>query len=110
MSDKLKQMAAIAALNKMMKQGHFSICTIDSVGKALGVSVQCESYSILSTLHCVDFLDMPPELRSAIPELINKCISGGLIYQFSSVQSKTIDVSPAEEAAPSFAHRLRRLL
>ena len=110
MSDKLKQMAAMAALNKMMKQGHFSICAIDSVGKVLGVSVQCESYSILNALHCVDFSDMQPELRNAIPELINKCIGGGLIYQFSSVQSKIIDVSPREEAPKTFTQRLFRIL
>jgi hypothetical protein len=110
MSENIKNMAALIALNNMMSKGYFDICTIDSVGELLGVSVRCESYSVLKVLHCVYFEKMPPDLRNAIPELINKCIGGGLIYQFSSVQSKTIDVSPVEEVAPSFAQRLRRIL
>lgn len=36
MTTDLRDIAAVTALNKMMDQGWFSICTIDNVGRLLG--------------------------------------------------------------------------
>lgn len=69
MSD-LKVMAAEAALKKMVQGSHFSICTLDTIIKMMDVKPDRDAYSILHTLHCVDYNQMRPELLQALPELI----------------------------------------
>lgn len=49
----LKELAAMTALNEMMRKGHFSICTIDTVSKMLDVDPRGEAYDLLRTLHCM---------------------------------------------------------
>lgn len=91
----LQELAAIAALNKMFKQGHFDICTIRSVAEMLHVTLGGEAYCVLHTLHCVDFADMPTELREAIPGLIRECLALSPIYEFDHLKQRTITVSPS---------------
>lgn len=93
----LKQMAAMTALNNMMQKDSFSICTIDNVGKVLGVNPKGESYDILYTLHCVNFSKMQPELRDAIPDLIQQCLGVAPVYQFTNLAQQITDVMPTEE-------------
>lgn len=69
MSD-LQVMAAEAALKKMVDSSHFSICTLDKIIEMMGVKPDREAYRILSTLHCVDYNQMRPELLQALPDLI----------------------------------------
>lgn len=89
--NKLKELAAITALNHMMKGGHFSICTVDSVAEMLGVNCRgMEAYAILRTVHCIDFGKMPPELREAVPQLIRQCLNRGPEFQFASLQKEVI--------------------
>jgi hypothetical protein len=71
----LKIMAAQAALTKMVASSHFSICTIDTICKMLGVKPDREAYEILHTLHCVDYNQMPPQLLQALPELIHRVVN-----------------------------------
>jgi hypothetical protein len=91
--DNLQEMAAVAVLNKMFKQGHFSIYTIDRIAEMTKVPVDGEAYRILSTLHFVEFADMPTELREVIPRLIRECLSLSPIYEFEHLKQKTIIVS-----------------
>jgi hypothetical protein len=81
--DDLKQQAAIAALNKMMSQGHFSICTIDTIAKMLGITPEPESYAVLRTLHCVDYTAMPRDLYASLPNIIQTALSGHQVFQFA---------------------------
>jgi hypothetical protein len=81
MSD-LKQMAALAALNKMMSGGYFDICTIDSIIKMLGVTADPDAYTTLRAIHCVHFDKMPRELYASIPALIQRVLSGAQVFQF----------------------------
>lgn len=90
--DQLKQLSALAALNKMMLGTHFSICTLDDVIKVLGTRPDGQAYDILRPLHCVHWTDMPAELRDAVPRLIERCISIPA-YQFQITQ-----VPPADRA------------
>lgn len=90
----LKKMAALTALNNMMAGGHFSICTVDSVAKMLNVQCRCEAYSILTTVHCLDFAKMPAELRNAIPGLIQECLGVAPVYQFKTMDKQVIEVAP----------------
>lgn len=74
MSTDLKVMAAHAALTKLVSSGHFSICTIDTIAKMLGVVPEREAYQILHTLHCVDYNQMPAALLSELPNLIARVL------------------------------------
>lgn len=90
-----EQLAALTALNKMLAGRYFDICTIDSVCHLLGVPGSGgEAYNLLRTLHCVDYLAMPQELRDAIPGLIEQVLGVAPAYQF-----KVQDVNP-EPAKP----------
>lgn len=73
MSD-IKVLAAEAALQKMLKGGHFSICTIDKIVEMLSIKPAREEYDILSTLHCVDYNQMQPELLEQLPTLIMRVL------------------------------------
>ena len=70
----LTHLSVLTALNKMMSGGHFDICTVDMAAKALGTIPDGAAYKILRPLHCVHWQDMPPELRAAVPKLIERCL------------------------------------
>jgi hypothetical protein len=94
--EKLKELAAMTALNKMLADGHFSICTVDSVAAMLNVRPAGDSYNILRTVHCVDYAKMPAELREAIPSLIKECLGIDPFYQFKTMERQVIEVSPVK--------------
>lgn len=86
MSD-LRMMAVLTALNKMMRDGYFSICTIDTCAKLLNVSPNhTEAYRILHALHCVHFCDMPEPLRVEVPELIKDCLRLEQPFMFKTLE------------------------
>lgn len=58
------------AMRKMVKDGYFSICTIDTCCKVLNVYPVGHSYNLLRALHCVHFVDMPKEVRESLPRLV----------------------------------------
>ncbi len=80
--DETKSLAAITALNHMFAGRHFDICTIDSIAKMLGVQPDKDAYNTLRPLHCINWVDMPTDLRKAVPGLVQQCIAGG----FQAVQ------------------------
>jgi hypothetical protein len=92
MSD-LKQTIAMTALNNMLKKGHFDICTIQSVAELLNVHPKVEEYRMLHALHCIDYNNMPTEIREALPELIRRCLSIDTIYEFYSMEREKVYVS-----------------
>jgi hypothetical protein len=96
--DDLKQLSAITALNHMMSKGHFSLCAIDSVAKLLNVDPHGEAYDILRPLHCIDWAEMPEQLRDAVPSLIQRCLGVAPAFKFSTLKQRTIEVSPAPQS------------
>lgn len=70
----LQLMAAEAALQKMLSEKHFNICTMDRIIDMLGIKPDKEAYSILSTLHCIDYNAMRRELIEALPDLIHRVL------------------------------------
>lgn len=70
----LTHLSVLTALNKMMTGSHFSICTVDDAIKALNVVPDGQAYKILRPLHCMHWVDMPRELREAVPKLIERCL------------------------------------
>lgn len=122
-SDELKALAALTALNAMFAGGHFNICTIDRAAKLLAVHVEPEAYNLLHALHCVNWKDMPPDLRAEIPRLVQQTLSqGGHTFRFDSpgsasgvamVVDRRSDSSTAAQSAPQPAGRrplLQRLM
>ena len=73
--DDLTLLSVATSLSSMMRSRYFSITTLDHCATALGISIaEKQSYKNLHTLHCVDFADMPRELREKIPDLIKDCL------------------------------------
>lgn len=72
----LTRLAAGAAIAKMFRDGYLSICTIDEVIKTFNVTPEKEAHQILRLLHCVNFRDMPAEVRKNIPDLLARCFQG----------------------------------
>jgi hypothetical protein len=73
----LQVQIAKVAIEKMLAGGHFSISTLHAVGDMLGVNPrQTLAYRMLAPLHCVDYVDMPSDVREAIPGLIRDAFDG----------------------------------
>ncbi|MET3652509.1 hypothetical protein [Dyella japonica] len=80
--DNVRQMAAMAALNKMLRQGHFSVSVVRDIASMFDIVPDPEAMAILKPLHCVDYAEMPRELYAALPGLVQKALSGSPIFQF----------------------------
>lgn len=98
MSD-LKQQIALHALNEMMAGRHFSICTIDTVGEMLGIKPSGPARAMLAPLHCLDWGKMPPEVREAVPGLIQECLGVAPAFKFKTLEPLVIEVGPAPKKA-----------
>lgn len=85
----IEQEAVALALDKMLnKQSYFDICTIDKLGDHLGVNPKSHpTYSLLNTLHCVEYVDMSAELKGKLPELITSVLTAKFD---TSVMSKAL--------------------
>ena len=90
MSNAIKMMAAQASLQKLVSQGHFSICALDTIAEMLGVKPEREAYQILRTLHCVDYNQMSKELLAELPDLIARVI------QSPSFEASRINIVSAD--------------
>lgn len=92
--DDIQKMAASAALEKMVKDGYVSICTIDKILTMSGGIPNRRDYEILSTLHCVSFRDMQPELLRGLPVIIMRVLnSEGLEFNLGlACKEKMIDI------------------
>lgn len=107
LDDGLKQQAAIAALNKMMSQGHFSICTIDTIAAMLGITPDPEAYAVLRALHCVNYTAMPRDLYSRLPDLIQAALSGHQVFQFALRSPPTTQLALIQpQSKPKLLQRL----
>lgn len=69
-------MVAQVALNSLFENKHFSICKLNEVMELLkkGRS-NSKVYKQLHALHCVDYADMPDELKNQIPHMINELLT-----------------------------------
>ena len=98
--DNIQEMAAMAALNHMFKQGYVSVCTIDKVAKLMNVNPRGRAYDVLSTLHCVGFDQMPQELKESIPGMIRECLSLNPIYEFEHLKRQVVTAHDTAHQSP----------
>ena len=94
----LTYLSVLTSLNKMMADNHFSICAIDDAMKALGCVGDGAAYKILRPLHCVKWMDMPTELRGAVPKLIERCLA---------VPAHHFQLTPPEALSPEGLGRVQ---
>jgi hypothetical protein len=66
--DDFSKEAVIAAMTKMFRGSHFSICDVDKCLKITGGIPNSSDYDALSALHCVHWSDMSPQLRQQVLE------------------------------------------
>lgn len=59
----IQQKVINLSLNKMFTSSYFSICTIDKCLKLSGIIPEKLTYDTMSTLHCVEYKEMPEEVR-----------------------------------------------
>lgn len=71
-----RRLVVTAALDKVLTQKYFDVCTIDTILKIMGTRKNCAAYDLLHALHCMHYDQMQPELRNSIPQLINECLRG----------------------------------
>lgn len=69
-----RRMVIKASLNKLFSERYFSICTLDSILDAMQGTKRTEAYTLLRTLHCMDYASMPVDLRDRIPQLVNEAL------------------------------------
>lgn len=63
------------ALNKLFTEKHFSICTLDDIGKLIGVNPsQHPHYKLLRALHCVAYANMSPEILQELQQRVAECL------------------------------------
>lgn len=102
MHSDIEQMAVLTALNHMMKQGHFNVCAIDRCAEILGIQPRnTRPYRVLSSLHCVDFAEMPLQLRASIPALIQECLNMEQPFQFTTLEGAKERTSVWRRMLPS---------
>ena len=71
---KIKEKVTQIALDNMVRKGHFNICAIRDIQNMNNTVGEAEALRILAPLHCVDFADMPKDVREALPDLIRRAL------------------------------------
>ena len=56
----------------------FDICALDAMLQAAGVIPDGDTHRLLRTLHCVDWSDMPPEVRAWAQQTIVRMVATGI--------------------------------
>jgi len=73
--NKIQELAVKASLEKMVADGHISICTIDKILQITQHLPPKADYDILHLLHCVKFRDMDPELLKELPSVLQRVLT-----------------------------------
>ncbi len=71
-----QMMVAQVALNSLFENKHFSICKLNEVMELTKKGRKnSKVYKQLHALHCVDYADMPDELKNQIPYMVNELLT-----------------------------------
>ena len=71
----VKRMVVLAATQKLFTDRFFDITDLRKIAELVGVPTNGGAWAMLQPLHCVQYNDMPPMLREAIPHLVNECLT-----------------------------------
>lgn len=67
-------MVVMQATKKLFDENHFSICTVRKIAEIIGAPQSGPAWKMLDALHCINYADMPQDLRESIPHLVNECL------------------------------------
>jgi hypothetical protein len=62
------------ALDHLLTNNFFDITTMQKIMEVIGADRDTDAYKLLTSLHCVHYSKMRPELRDSIPQLINEAL------------------------------------
>ena len=71
----VKQLVVLAATQKLFTKSYFDISNLREIAELIDAPTKGGAWAMLQPLHCVDYADMPPMLREAIPHLVNECLT-----------------------------------
>lgn len=69
-----RQLVAREALRHLFTNSFFDICTVRNLVAMAGRSENTPAFQLLRTLHCVHYVDMDPQLRDQLPQLVNEAL------------------------------------
>ena len=65
------QVQAAQVLSKQIVENrYFDICSLDKLSKLTKIYPPSEVRSVLDAVHCVDYADMPPDLREFVKTVV----------------------------------------
>lgn len=70
----VKRLVMLQATKKLFTNQHFSISTLREIAEIINVPTKGPAWNLLQPLHCVNYDDMPDQLRESIPHLVNECL------------------------------------
>ena len=70
--DNIQRQVVTTVLKQMFTSSHFSICTIDHCLKLSGIIPDDKIYNTMRPLHCIDYKDMPEEVRNWLLEKVKE--------------------------------------
>lgn len=109
-----RKTAAATALRSMFRSGHFSVCTLDKCLKLMDVQ-ESPDYPALSSLHCVNWSDMPTGFPQEVMERTLKMVFEGgnvdeLVDTFSGKQRALPAPEQQDEERKPELGKFRRML
>lgn len=74
--DEFRKLAIEEAVNKLFREKHFNICTLDEIIELSGVTPNHGIRKELRVFHCKDYADMSPRVRQLIEQKVVECLRG----------------------------------
>jgi hypothetical protein len=69
---RIRDQAVVVGLKRLLAEKHFSITSLESLLAAAMIIPDGDAMRVLRALHCVDWADMPADLRR---DVANLCVS-----------------------------------
>jgi hypothetical protein len=108
-----KQAAVEQALRELFEGCHFSICSLDNIGKILGVNPsQHPDYNAVRAFHCVDYADMKPGVKHELQQRVIAMLMPDQVINYEllsrALTREGNDIIQAEDSALIPAPRKKR--
>ena len=72
--EKATQLTIQAALNELGSKKYFDICLLNNIIEIVGANKSSTIYKLLSTLHCIDYSKLDPQLLAILPDMVSEVL------------------------------------
>lgn len=72
--EKATQLTIQAALTELGSKRYFDICLLNSIAEIVGANKSSPTYKLLSTLHCIDYGKLDPQLLAILPDMVSEVL------------------------------------